>query len=376
MCESDNVKTVNFVDLQKQHAPIIDDLKAAAARVIESGQYIGGDEVKSFEKEMAEYFGVPEVCSCGCATSGLTTTLKCLGVGPGDEVITTVHTAIPTAEAITLAGGTIVFCDVEPGGYNLDVDKIESLITDKTKVLMPVHLYGEPVDMDKIMALAEKYNLKVLEDCAQAQGASWKGKKLGTIGDASVFSFFPSKNLGGFGDGGAVIAKDPEVMKHIRMYSNHGRTKKYWHEIQGTNSRLDAIQAALLRICLPHLDKWNAGRRKAAAKYQELLADIPEIEIIPREKDGAEHVYHVFVVVVKNRDGLMEYLKTNGIGVGLHYPHSLNVLPAFEFMGKGEGHFPNAEHACANMFSLPMSPVLEEDEVSYVCDMIKAFYSK
>jgi len=370
------VKTVKFVDLHKQHAPIIDKLKAAACEVIESGMYIGGNEVKSFEKEMAEHLGVSEVCGVACATSGLATTLRALGVQPGDEVITTVHTAIPTAEAITLAGGTIVFCDIEEGGYVLDVNKIESLITEKTKVLLPVHLYGEAVDMDKIMDLAAKYNLKVLEDCAQAQGARWKGKRLGSIGDAGVYSFFPSKNLGGFGDGGAITAKDPEVMNMIRMYSNHGRTKKYWHEIQGTNSRLDAIQAALLRICLPHLDDWNQGRRRAAAWYAEGLKDIPQLKVIPKENEGSEHVYHVYVIVTEPRDELMAYLKEQGIETGLHYPHALNVMPAFEFMNKGRGYFPNAEYACEHMMSLPMSPVLEQDEVAYVCEKIKEFFNK
>lgn len=370
------MRTVKFVDLHKQHAPILGKLKAAAAAVIESGMYIGGDEVKNFEKEMAAHLGVGEVCGVACATSGLASTLRALGVKPGDEVITTVHTAIPTAEAITMAGGNIVFCDIEPGGYVIDVDKIESLITPRTRVLMPVHLYGEPVDMDKVMDIAARHGLKVLEDCAQAQGGRWKGKRLGTIGDAAVYSFFPSKNLGGFGDGGAVIARDPEVLKMVRMYSNHGRTKKYWHEIQGVNSRLDAIQAALLRICLPHLDDWNAGRRRAAAWYAEGLKGLDGIKVMPRERAGAEHVYHVYVIVCEERDALMDFLGERGVETGLHYPHALNVMPAFAFMNKGRGCFPNAEYACEHMMSLPMSPVLEKEEVDYVCSVIREFFSK
>lgn len=370
------MKTVKFVDLQKQHAPIIDQLKAAAAKVIDDGNYIGGEEVKLFEKEMAAWLGVPEICGVACATSGLTTTLKALGVGPGDEVITTVNTAIPTAEAVTLAGGNIVFCDVEAGGYVIDVTQIEKLITPKTKVLMPVHLYGEPVDMDAVMAIAEKHHLKVLEDCAQAQGAVWKGRKVGTIGDAAVFSFFPSKNLGGFGDGGALTIRDPEAMKFARMYSNHGRIQKYFHQIQGTNSRLDTIQAALLRVCLPHLDRWNAARRQVAAWYREGLKDIAAIKILPRVKAGGEHIYHVYVITVPDREALIADLKENGIGTGVHYPHSLNVQPAYAYLKQGAGAFPQAEFACEHMLSLPMSPVLEKDEVDYVCDRIRAFYQR
>jgi len=370
------VKTVKFVDLQKQHAPIINELKSAATKVIDVGNYVGGEEVKLFEKEMAAWLGVNEICGVACATSGLTTTLKALGVKPGDEVITTVHTAIPSAEAITLSGGKIVFCDIEEGGYVIDVNQIEKLITPKTKVLMPVHLYGEPVDMDVIMALAAKYKLKVLEDCAQAQGATWKGKKVGTIGDAAVFSFFPSKNLGGFGDGGALTIRDPEAMKFARMYSNHGRVQKYAHQIEGTNSRLDTIQAAMLRVCLPYLDKWNAARRQAAAWYQEGLKDIPEIKILPRVKAGGEHIYHVYVVTVPDREALAAYLKEQGVGSGVHYPMALNVQPAYAYLNQGAGSFPRAEYACEHMLSLPMSPVLEKDEVDYVCERIRAFYKR
>lgn len=370
------MKNVKFVDLHKQHAPIIGELKAAALKVIDDGNYIGGEEVKLFEKEMAEWLGVREVVGVSCATSGLATTIRALGVGPGDEVITTVHTAIPTAEAITLAGGKIVFCDIEEGGYLIDVTQIEKLITPKTKVLIPVHLYGEPVDMDAIMAIAEKHHLKVLEDCAQSQGATWKGRKLGTIGDAAVFSFFPSKNLGGFGDGGALTIRDPEAMKFARMYSNHGRISKYFHQLEGTNSRLDTIQAALLRVCLPHLDKWNAARRQAASWYQSGLQGIPEIKIMPRVQAGGEHVYHVYVIVVPDRDALGEYLKEQGIASGVHYPHALNVQPAYAYLKQGYGSFPRAEYACEHMLSLPMSPVLEKEEVDYVCDRIRTYFKR
>jgi dTDP-4-amino-4,6-dideoxygalactose transaminase len=365
---------VPFLDLNRQHEPIRKALHEAACRVIDSCHYIGGEDVEGFEKELATWVGVPEVCGVACATSGLFATLKGLGVGPGDEVITTVHTAIATAEAVTLTGAQVVFCDIQPGFFNLDLEQVRRKITKKTKVLLPVHLYGQPVDLDGILDLAKPHNLRVVEDCAQAQGARHRGRRVGTVGDAGVFSFFPSKNLGGFGDGGAVVAKDPAILKKIRMFSNHGRTSKYLHEFEGINSRLDALQAALLRVCLSHVDEWNAKRRVIAGWYNERLKDIPQVTL-PREVPDTEPVYHVYVVLVPDREALAKFLKVRGIGTGVHYPYSLNVLPAYAHLKQGAGSFPVAEQACAHMLSLPISPAMTREEADYVCATIQEFFA-
>jgi dTDP-4-amino-4,6-dideoxygalactose transaminase len=364
---------VPFVDFKRQYAPLRETLHQAACRVIDSTHYIGGEEVQSFEREMATWLGAPEVCGVACATSGLFAALKCLGIGPGDEVITTVHTAIATAEAISLTGATAVFCDIQKGYFNIDPAEAEKKITVKTRALVPVHLYGQPADMDAFMGLAQKHALLVVEDCAQAQGAKYRGRTVGTIGDAGVFSFFPSKNLGGFGDGGAVIARDPAVMKKIRMFSNHGRTSKYLHEFEGINSRLDALQAALLRVCMPYLDAWNAHRRLAASWYDEGLRGIDRLAY-PRVLPGTEPVYHVYVIRVPDREDLQVYLKKQGIETGVHYPYALSSLPAYAREKNRNGRFPEAEEACAHILSLPMSPAITREEVDCVCSAIKAYF--
>jgi dTDP-4-amino-4,6-dideoxygalactose transaminase len=365
---------IPFLDLARQHEPIRKALHESACRVIDSGQYIGGEEVRSFEKEMAEWQGVPEVCGVACATNGLFATLRCLGIGPGDEVITTVHTAIATAEAVTLTGAQVVFCDIQPGFFNMDPAEVEKKITPRTRAIVAVHLYGQPLDTDALRHIADKNNLFLVEDCAQAQGARLRGVRTGNMGDAAVFSFFPSKNLGGFGDGGAVIARDPSVLKKIRMFSNHGRTDKYLHEFEGTNSRLDAIQAALLRVCLPHVDEWNSKRCTVAGWYREELAGLEEVTL-PRELPGSEPIYHVYVILVPDRNGLQDFLKKCGIATGIHYPYSLNTLPAYARLNQGAGSFPEAEKACAHMLSLPMFPAMTRDEVARVAAAIKEFFS-
>ena len=370
------MNNVPFVDIRRNLAPKMEELHQAACNVLDSAHFIGGPEVKNFESEMAAWLGVEEVCGVACATDGLYAALRALGAGPGDEVITTAHTAIPSTEAITMTGAQVVFCDIEPGAgcYNIDAAAIEAKITDKTKVLMPVHLYGHPAELEPILALAKKYNLKLLEDCAQAQGARYKGEYVGTYGDAAVFSFFPSKNLGGFGDGGAVTARDPEVMKRVRMISNHGRTLKYHHEIEGINSRLDSMQAALLRVILPGLDGWNAARARAAAWYNEGLAGIAQVAL-PQCAADCEHIYHVYVVVVPDREALSVHLKEQGISTGVHYPFALNEQPAYARLNQGTGSFPHAEYACKHMLSLPMFPTITKDEVDCVCAAIKTYFA-
>jgi len=364
---------VAFTDMARLHAPLREQLHRVALEVIDSGRYVGGPHVKGFEAELAAWLGVEAVCGTGCATSGLLALLKGLEIGPGDEVITTPHTAIPTAEAIGLAGARVVFCDLRPGTFSLDPEAVARRITARTKALLPVHLYGQPADLDAFLTLGREHGLPVVEDCAQAQGARCKGRPVGTLGDAAAFSFFPSKNLGGFGDGGAITARDSEVLRRARMFCNHGRESKFDHEFEGMNSRLDALQAALLRVELPHLDEWNAGRRRAAGWYDERLAPI-EAVTTPAVLPETTPVYHVYAVLVPDRDALAAHLQSRGIQTGIHYPRSLNLLGAYSWLGQGEGSFPHAEHACAHTLSLPMHPTITEPEVERVCVAIRGFF--
>jgi dTDP-4-amino-4,6-dideoxygalactose transaminase len=364
---------IPFVDIQRFHAPIREALHAAAIRVIDGGHYIGGEEVKRFEQEMAAWLGVPEICGVACATSGLFTILKGLGIGPGDEVITSAHTAIATAEAISLTGAQVVFCDLQPDYFFLDPAEVEKRITPRTRALVPVHLYGQPADLDALRRLAQAHGLFLVEDCAQAQGARYRGRLVGTWSDAAVFSFFPSKNLGGFGDGGAVVARDPAMMKRIRMLSNHGRDTKYDHEFEGINSRLDALQAALLRVCLTQLDEWNARRRQVARWYDAGLAGIKSITL-PRVWPETEPVYHVYAILASRRGELQAFLKQHQIETGIHYPLSLNVQPAYARLKLPAGSFPRAESVCQQVLSLPMHPAVTQDEVEQVCAAIRGFY--
>ncbi len=368
-------KRIPFVDLERQHAPIREELRKAALRVLEGGRYIGGPEVAGFEKEMAQWLGVDEVCGVSCATMGLFSILKSMGIGPGDEVITTAHTAIATAEAVSLTGARVIFADLAEESCNLDPADVERRITDRTRAVIAVHLYGIPVDMDALLGVTAEHGLRLVEDCAQAQGARYRGRRLGTFGDAAIFSFFPSKNLGGFGDGGAVTARDPALLKKIRMFSNHGREQKFIHEFEGINSRLDAIQAALLRVCLPHLDTWNGRRREVAGRYDRALGEIGEITI-PLVPADAEPVYHVYGILVPDRDDMASYLKERGVATGLHYPYSLNVQPAYAAAGYHRGTHPRAEYFCDHELSLPMYPDMTEDESEYVCACIREYFGK
>jgi len=369
------VARIPFSDLKRQYAPLRSTLHDAAARVIDSGQYIGGPEVRGFEQEMAAWLGVPEIVSCACATSGLFAVMKAMGIGPGDEVITTPHTAIATAEAISLAGAQVVFADLKPGSCNIDPEQVRQKITPRTKALIPVHLYGTPADLDAFKALAAAKGLWLIEDCAQAQGARYHNQYVGTYGDAAVFSFFPSKNLGGFGDGGAAFVRDDALRRRMRMFSNHGRESKYVHEFEGINSRLDAIQAALLRVNLPRLDAWNAQRREAAGWYAQELAGLPDITI-PAVLPGTEPIFHVYGILVPDREKLGHHLKSQGIETGVHYPYALNILPAYDHLKQGKGHFPVAEQFCEHEISLPMFPGITREEVAGVGQAVRGFFGR
>jgi dTDP-4-amino-4,6-dideoxygalactose transaminase len=374
MQESDvEIGNVPFADLKRMRESVRVRLHQAACRVIDSGHFIGGEEVKGFEREMAQWLGVHEVCGVSCATMGLYTVLKCAGVGPGDEVVTTPHTAIATAEAITMAGAQIVFADIEQGLYTLDPRAARAKISPRTRAIIPVHLYGQPTDMKAFLELARQYKLLLIEDCAQAQGAKYQDQFVGTLGDAAVYSFFPSKTLGGFGDGGAVVAKDEKLASKIRMFANHGRTSKYLHEFEGTNSRLDAIQAAMLRVCLPELDEWNRQRRETAEWYREELAEVTQIRL-PKVRPDVEHVFHVYVILTPQRDLLQKYLKEHGVETGIHYPYALNVLPAYERLNQGRGSFPVAEECCDQALSLPLFPSITRAEVARVGQAVREYF--
>ena len=361
------------MDLGRLHAPIAAQLDETALRVLREQRYIKGPDVREFEKEMAATLDGAPVCGVSCGTFGLLVALKALGVGPGDEVITTPLTAIATAEAISMAGAKVVFADLEPQGYALDPEDVRRKITPHTRAMIPVHIYGAPADLDALQEIARAHDLKLIEDCAQAQGARHRGRRVGTIGDAGVFSFFPSKNLGGFGDGGAVTARDPEVFRRVKMLANHGRESKFDHELVGMNSRLDTMQAALLRVCLPLLDQWNAARLAAARIYDSLLRDIAPVKIPPVRRD-TDPIYHLYVVRVPDREALANYLRDRGIDTGLHYPQSLHETGAYRHLGYRLGDLPQAEATCRTVLSLPMHPCLAKEEIETVCGAIADYF--
>ena len=366
---------VPFVDLKALHAPLRKELNEAIASVIDRNAYITQKEFKLFEEKLAESLGAAKAAGTSSCTCSIQLALQVLGVGPGDEVITAVNTAIPTSEAITHSGAQVVFVDIRPGTYTLDPNRVREAITERTKAVVPVHLYGFPAPMDEIMAVAKEHGLYVVEDVAQAQGATWRGKRLGTLGHLGCLSFFPSKNLGAFGDGGAVVGMDSGLVEKVAMLANHGRKEKYTHELEGYNYRLDNLQAAILLVKLPHLDRWNAQRRAAAERYDELLADVEEVTT-PKAPAEGEPVYHLYVIRAPDRDELAAYLKERGVSTGLHYPKPLHFQPAYARLGLKEGAFPEAEAATREVLSLPMFPDITEEQVGYTAGCIKEYYSR
>jgi dTDP-4-amino-4,6-dideoxygalactose transaminase len=333
------------------------ELEEAFRRVMRSGRYILGPEVEAFEKEVASYLGVKHAIGVNSGTDALVIALRALGVGPGDEVITTPFTFFATAEAISLVGATPVFVDIDPRTFNINPDLIPSAITPRTKAILPVHLYGLPAEMDPILEIARSHGLKVLEDCAQAFGATYRGKKVGTLGDAGAFSFFPTKNLGGFGDGGLIATNSDEVAERARMLRAHGSRRKYYNERVGYNSRLDALQAAFLRVKLRHVDAWNEARRQVASRYNELLAGLPGL-VLPEVSPG--HVFHQYTVrVLGGRDRVAEALAREGVGTMVYYPVPLHRLPVYAHMGAA---LPEAERAAREVLSLPMGPFLTREQ--------------
>ncbi len=363
---------IPLVDLKAQYQSIKPEIDSAIARVIDSTQFILGPEVKAFEEEVAAYIGAKYAIGVASGTDALHLGLIAAGVGPGDEVITTPFTFIATAEAITNCGAKPVFVDIQPDTFNMDPAKIEAKITKKTKAILPVHLYGQPADMDAILQIAKKHNLKVLEDCAQAFGASYKNKKVGSLADAGCFSFFPSKGLGGYGDGGMVTTNDPSIDEKVRMLRAHGAKITYYHLIPGFNSRLDAMQAAILRAKLKHLDEWNRLRTEIAGAYARNLSRTKGV-LPPANKPDSRHSFNYYTLRFAkdiNRNELKKSLEAAGIGTMVYYPLSLHLQDAYKSLGYKRGDFPESERAENEVISLPIYPEMTAEQITYITDQI------
>lgn len=346
------------------------EIDTAISKVLERGWYVLGEEVKAFENEFAAYIGVDYGIGVGSGTEAIHLALKACGIGRGDEVITVSHTAVATVAAIELAEGTPIFVDIEPEYYTLDAMKLESVINKKTKAIIPVHLYGQPADMDKIVEVARKYNLKVIEDCAQAHGARYKGKRVGSFGDMACFSFYPTKNLGAIGDGGMVVTNNEDLLTKARLLREYGWEERYVSKIKGWNSRLDEIQAAILRIKLRYLDAANTARINIAEKYNEGLGKCELI--LPQVREGSGHVYHLYVVRAPERERLQLSLKEKGILALVHYPVPIHLQPAYS--GCLNGGLPETERAAEEVLSLPIYPELWKSDVQKIIDSIKELY--
>jgi len=360
---------VPFVDLKAQYLSIKDEIDTAIQNVINDTAFIKGKYVKRFEEEYAQTYGVKHVVSCANGTDAIYIILKAMGIGPGDEVITTALSWISTSETITQAGARVVFVDINPDYYTIDPDQIEEKITDRTKAIIPVHLYGHPANMSKVMAIANKYNLKVIEDCAQSHFAKWLGQNVGTIGDAGTFSFFPGKNLGAYGDAGCIITNDDKLALKARMFAGHGAIKKHSHELEGINSRLDGLQAAILSVKLKYINEWTELRIQHAATYSELLSNGDNI-VTPLTHENAKHVFHLYVIRSDNRDGLQKKLKEKEVSSGIHYPTALPYLKAYSYLKHSPEDFSIAYKFPENILSLPMYPELDNKIIKSVSNIL------
>lgn len=360
---------IPLVDLKAQYKLIKDEIDEAIRRVIDNTSFIGGSEVTDFERDYAKYCGAKHAIGVSSGTEALRLALIACGVGEGDEVITAPSTFIATVEAIAGVGAKTVFVDVDETTNNINPSLIADAITDKTRAIIPVHLYGYPVDMDPILEIAKKHNLKVIEDAAQAHGAEYKGQRIGGFGDVACFSFYPGKNLGAYGDAGGIVTNDDEMADEIRLLRDHGRSDKYEHKVLGFNSRLDSLQAAILRVKLAHMEDWTDQRRAAAAIYGELLQD-SNVEL-PAEQPGFKPVYHLYVVRSEQRDALQAAMKEAGVATGVHYPIPLHLQPALKNLGHEKGDFPVSEKISETCLSLPMFPELTKEQAQKVATELK-----
>ncbi len=363
---------VPFVDLRPQHRALGDELRAAFARILESASFILGSEVERFEEAFARYLGCRYVVSVSSGTAALHLALLGLGIGPGDEVVTTPHTFIATTEAITAVGARPVFADIDPVSYTLDPGRVEAAITRNTKAIVPVHLYGQPADMDPLLSTAKRHGIAVVEDACQAHGAEYRSRKVGTLGDAGCFSFFPSKNLGCCGEGGAVATNNAALAERVSMLRAHGSRRKYEHRFPGFNLRMEALQGAVLSAKLKHLDSWNELRRAIATRYKLRLAEAGVV--LPTEMPYARHVYHLYVVQSPERDALRGHLAAWGIETGLHYPVPVHLQEAYRHLGYREEDFPVTESVTRHIVSLPMFSEMTHEAVDYVASAIEDFH--
>jgi dTDP-4-amino-4,6-dideoxygalactose transaminase len=372
---------VPFVDLKIQYKQIEHEVLPMVTEAMANGAFIGGPQVTNFESEFAAFCNSPYCAGVNSGTDALRFALMAVGVGPGDGVITVPHTFIATTEAISQVGATPAFVDIDEHTYNMDPNKLEaylksrnrqSSIVNRIRAVIPVHLYGQPADMDPILEIAREYNLAVVEDACQAHGALYKGKKAGSLGTVGCFSFYPGKNLGAYGEGGAVVTRDEEIANKIRMLRDHGQAKKYFHDVEGYNGRLDAIQAGVLRIKLKRLSEWNQARQDHAALYYQLLSGVHGLTL-PFQADYANSVYHLYVILVNDRDALQKFLGDNGVATGLHYPLPLHLQKAYEDLGYKKGDFPVTERVADTLLSLPMYPELTRQQIEYVVELIKEF---
>ena len=370
---------VPFLDLKVQYQSIKPEVDAAIQKVIDNTAFILGEAVANFEQNFAKAHNAKHCIGVSSGTDGNHLTTWSMGIKPGDEVIIPANTFIATAWGITLCGATPVLVDCHPASYNLDPEKVEAAITPKTKAIVAVHLYGQPADMDRLKEIANQHNIFLIEDAAQAHLAEYNGEKVGGLSSASSFSFYPGKNLGAYGEAGAVLTNDDKLAGDLKMLREHGQSEKYCHQSFGHNYRMEGIQGAVLGVKLKYLDKWTEGRRRAAAKYKELLSDVDEIKL-PMELPYAKHVYHLFVIQVngnngkETRDKLQKFLGENGVASGLHYPIPLHQQNCFSFLDHKEGDFPVTEQLATTGLSLPMYPELSNDQIQYVSEKLKEFF--
>ncbi len=363
---------IPLVDLKAQYASIRASVDTAIARVLQHTGFILGEEVVAFEGEFSRFLGAGGTVGVASGTGAIRLALAACGIGPGDEVITAAHTFMATAEAVSLAGAKPVFVDIDPDTFTLSIAGVESAVTSRTRAILPVHLYGQPADMDPLSEIARKRNLLVIEDAAQAHGAEYRGRRCGTLGHLACFSFYPGKNLGAYGDAGAVTGDDPKLLEKVRKLRDHGRRSKYEHDEVGFAERIDALQAAILGAKLPHLETWTEARRRWGSMYTKLLTGTPVRT--PGEAPGRRHVYHLYVIRTDRRDGLLEHLKSREIGAGVHYPIPLHRQPAYLKQGFASVSLPETERAAAEVLSLPLYPELTEDKVRTVVEAVRSFF--
>jgi dTDP-4-amino-4,6-dideoxygalactose transaminase len=365
---------IPLVDVGAQLRSIRGEIDAAVGRVLDGGSFILGEEVERFEEEFAAYCAAHHAVGLDSGVSALEMGMRALGIGPGDEVIVPVNSFIASSSAVSFTGATPVFVDVDPLTYNIDPHQVEKCITPRTKAIMIVHLYGQPADIDDVSSIAENNDLFVIEDAAQAHGARYRGRPVGSFGHVAAFSFYPAKNLGAFGDAGAVVTNDAEVADAVRLMRNYGQSEKHRHEHLGWNRRLDTIQAAVLRVKLRHLDRWNARRQDLAGLYDHLLEG--QRVTTPSTKPHRDHVYHLYVIQVEDRDALRAFLRERGIDTGIHYPVPIHLQPAYAHLGCEAGTFPVAEAGAGRILSLPMFPELSDEQVEHIADGIEAFLDR